>query len=138
MATLPGKILVALVIGLFLLFQLQNLQKNIHVLRTDGQGYASSRWRQSETARALKQMSTSVIYTNDKVAVYFLSNKPSCAIPTANNQHALETMMESLENNNGAVLVVFGNITGEFMSLEKLTTGLNSVGFQDGAIYGYR
>ncbi len=115
--------------------QLRALPPTINRLRQDGQGYASTRWQHSQTALALKADSPAIIYTNDVTAVYFTAGLPSCAIPTKGNFVGLADMRRSVSADS-AVVVIFGDLSAEFMGLRELTYGMTQVGsFSDGAIY---
>jgi 4-amino-4-deoxy-L-arabinose transferase-like glycosyltransferase len=108
-------------------------------LRSDGQGYASLKWQNSPTAGFIHQQDTSVIFTNDVTAIYFLSGKDSVGIPNASaTETDFSKMQENLQSPN-SYLVIFGALTGEFAPLDQLTHGLTLVdSFVDGTIYQLR
>jgi 4-amino-4-deoxy-L-arabinose transferase-like glycosyltransferase len=108
-------------------------------LRSDGQGYASLKWQNSPTAGFIRQQDTSVIFTNDVTAIYFLSGKDSVGIPNASaTETDFSKMQENLHSPN-SYLVIFGTLTGEFAPLDQLTQGLTLVdSFADGTIYQLR
>jgi hypothetical protein len=106
-----------------------------NALRTDGQGYAAARWRESETGHRLRELSPTIVYTNDTTAVYFIAGLPSTSIPTPGGIAGLEEMRSDLTR-DGAVLAIFGSITQEFMQADQLTSGLTlAEDLQDGRIY---
>jgi 4-amino-4-deoxy-L-arabinose transferase-like glycosyltransferase len=105
-------------------------------LRSDSQGYASLQWQNSPTAGFIRQQDTSLIYTNDVTAIYFLAGKNSEGIPNANSSATDLAQMRANLSTPDSYLVIFGTLTGEFAPLEKLTTGLTLVGsFDDGNVY---
>jgi hypothetical protein len=107
-------------------------------LRAEGQGYASSRWTQSEVARRLRELGPAVIYSNDITAVFFVAQAPSCAVPTVDAEDALTVMRERLKGDD-AVLAIFGELSSEFMALDRLTMDLVVYeALQDGTIYRTR
>jgi 4-amino-4-deoxy-L-arabinose transferase-like glycosyltransferase len=150
-------ILILIVIGSALLWQRKNLVVRLSValvclwlayfsftrvdgaiidLRSDGQGYASLGWQNSPTAVFIRQQATSLIYTNDVTAIYFLADKDSVGIPNANSTEADLIQMRANLSKPQSFLVIFGTLTGEFAPLEKLTSGLTLVGsFTDGKVY---
>jgi hypothetical protein len=72
---------------------------------------------------------------NDITAVYFIAGAPACAAPTVGSEEALDLMQARLDQ-DGAVLAIFGDLTGEFMPLERLTEGLVLLeDLGDGRIY---
>ena len=104
-------------------------------LRADGQGYAASRWVGSEVGRRLDELAPNTIYTNDITAVYFIAHAPSCAIPTRYAEEDLARMRGLLQE-KGSVLAIFGQLSSEFMPLDRLTEGLSvAEGLADGFIY---
>jgi 4-amino-4-deoxy-L-arabinose transferase-like glycosyltransferase len=108
-------------------------------LRSDGQGYASIKWQNSPTAGFIRQQETSVIFTNDVTAIYFISGKDSVGIP---NSHATQdelVKMQEVLHHPDSYLVIFGSLTGEFAPLDQLTRGLTQVeSFSDGMVYQFR
>jgi 4-amino-4-deoxy-L-arabinose transferase-like glycosyltransferase len=108
-------------------------------LRADGQGYAELHWQNSPTANFIRQHETSVIFTNDVTAIYFIAGKDSVGIPNATATKADFAQMRDDLNTPNSYLVIFGKLTGEFPPLEKLTQFLNVVdSFDDGTIYQIR
>ncbi len=104
-------------------------------LRSDGQGYAASRWTTSDVARRLRELQPSAIYTNDITAVFFVAHAASCAVPTRTAEASLAAMRLRLREEN-TVVAIFGDLSSEFMPLERLTEGLVVMDeLQDGAIY---
>jgi hypothetical protein len=108
-------------------------------LRSDGQGYASLKWQNSPTAGFIRLQDTSVIFTNDVTAIYFLSGKDSVGIPNSSaTESDFSQMREGLRTPN-SYLVIFGTLTGEFAPLDKLTQDLTLVdSFADGRVYQLR
>jgi 4-amino-4-deoxy-L-arabinose transferase-like glycosyltransferase len=103
--------------------------------RSDGQGFASVHLRDSETSQALRSLQRQVIYTNDIQAMYFLADKPSCAIPTSSD--GLREMRSNLGAKQG-VVVIFGRLTGEFLPFEEVTLGLDVLDtLPQAVVYGY-
>ena len=120
----------------FAYFSFTRVDGAIIDLRSDGQGYASQRWQNSPTAAFIRQQSTSVIYTNDITAIYFLTGKDSVGIPNENATESDLAQMRANLSTPDSYLVIFGTLTGEFAPLEKLTSGLTLVSsFEDGKIY---
>jgi Dolichyl-phosphate-mannose-protein mannosyltransferase len=119
-------------------FSASRLDGAIIDLRTDGQGYASLRWQKSQTTAYLREQETSIIYTNDVTAVYFLAGKDSVAIPNAQaSEEDLDIMRSNLTTPH-SYLVLFGGLTGEFAPLEQITHSLTLVHqFSDGTIYNH-
>jgi len=108
-------------------------------LRSDGQGYASLKWQNSPTAGFIRQQDTSVIFTNDVTAIYFLSGKDSVGIPNASSTETDFSKMRENLRSPDSYLVIFGTLTGEFAPLYQLTHGLTLVdSFTDGTIYQLR
>lgn len=108
-------------------------------LRSDGQGYASLKWQNSPTAGFIRQEDTSVIFTNDVTAVYFLSGKDSVGIPNSSATESDFSQMREDLRTPDSYLVIFGTLTGEFAPLEKLTQDLTLVdSFADGSVYQLR
>jgi hypothetical protein len=117
-------------------FSFTRLDGAILDLRSDGQGYASLEWQTSPTAGFIRAQDTSLIYTNDVTAIYFLAGKNSEGIPNANSSTTDLAQMWTNLSSPESYLVIFGTLTGEFASLEKLTRGLTLVGsFDDGTVY---
>jgi 4-amino-4-deoxy-L-arabinose transferase-like glycosyltransferase len=118
------KALVLICLGLFLVWQIHGGYLMIRDLRKDGQGYASSVWRSALIVKELKELRSSLVYSNDITAVYFLAGTPACSIPSRGDQKALTVMRDKLEQEN-AVLAIFGRkVSGEFMPYEEIISGL--------------
>jgi hypothetical protein len=108
-------------------------------LRSDGQGYASLQWQNSPTAAFIHQQDTSLIFTNDVTAIYFLAGKDSVGIPNAVATQTDFAQMRDEMGTPNSFLVIFGTLTGEFAPLDRLTHGLTLVGsFVDGKVYQLR
>jgi len=137
--TILARLVVVLVCIWLAYFSLTRVDGAIADLRADGQGYASLQWQNSPTIRYIRQQDASLIYTNDVTAIYFLAGKDSVAIPNANSTEADLDQMRSHLGAPGSYLVIFGRLTGEFASLDRLTQELSLVGsFEDGTIYQLR
>jgi hypothetical protein len=132
---LPRLVAAAMCLWLFY-FSISRLDGAIIDLRADGQGYASQKWQTSQTAAYLREHETSLIYTNDLTAVYFLANKLSVAIPNAwASEEDIELMRSNLASPH-STLVIFGQLTGEFAPLDQLTQGLTTAAqLMDGTVY---
>jgi len=122
-------------LGLFLVWQIYSGYLMIQDLRKDGQGYASSIWRSAMIIKELNELRSSLVYSNDITAVYFLTGAPACSIPSRDDQMALTVMREKLKQEN-TVLAIFGRkVSGEFMPYEEIISGLLPVYDQpDGVI----
>lgn len=72
-----------IVIGLLLLVScLEDTVDTVRVLSTSGQGYASGRWRNSETVAAVKDIPDDVIIFSNKItAMDILADRPAFLIP---------------------------------------------------------
>jgi hypothetical protein len=107
-------------------------------LRSDGQDYASLKWKNSPTNQFIREQEPPLIYTNDVTAVYFLAEQDSVGIPNfKSNEAEFKTMRENLRT-SGGFLVLFGTLTGEFASQEELTQGMSLIGqFEDGMVYKF-
>jgi hypothetical protein len=85
-------------------------------LHTDGQGYASAYYRNSQTIDALKRMAPVTIWTNRVPAVNLLADRPAYALlapidpltrqKRPNYDSSLQGIRQSVQNGE-AVLVVF-------------------------------
>lgn len=133
--------IIALALAAFLALMLRQASQTgdvVAYLRADGQGYAARRWTGSPVGQRLRDLRPALIYTNDITAVYFIAQAASCAVPTVGSEEAMDLMRERLDQ-DGAVLAVFGELTAEFMPLDRLTEGLvllEELG--DGRIYALR
>jgi 4-amino-4-deoxy-L-arabinose transferase-like glycosyltransferase len=99
------------------------LASTVQVLREDGQGYAASRWRSSPVMEILREQKPTIVYTNEIPAVYFNAGLMACSIPVRDDDSALETMRETLRS-PVAVMVLFGQVSPEYVSEEELVSGL--------------
>ena len=122
-------------LGLFLIWQIHSGYLMIQDMRKDGQGYASLVWRSAMIIKELRELQSSLVYSNDITAVYFLTGAPACSIPSRDDQMALTVMSEKLKQEN-TVLAIFGRkVSGEFMPYEQIISGLLPVYDQtDGVI----
>jgi 4-amino-4-deoxy-L-arabinose transferase-like glycosyltransferase len=137
--TILARLGVVLICLWLIYFSFTRVDGAIMDLRADGQGYASLKWQNSPTAGFMRQQDTSVIYTNDVTAIYFLSGKASVGIPNAHATQADITKMQEYLHTPNSYLVIFGNLTGEFASLDQLTRGLSLIeSFPDGRVYQLR
>ena len=98
-------------------------------LRSDGQGYASLQWQNSPTAAFIRQQDTSLIYTNDVTAIYFLAGKDSVGIPNANSTATDLAQMRANLNTPDSYLVIFRNPDGRICPPGKAYQGSDPGGF---------
>lgn len=137
--TIFTRLAVVLICLWLIYFSFTRVDGAILDLRSDGQGYASLKWQNSPTAGFIRQQDTSVIFTNDVTAIYFLSGKASVGIPNAQATQADIIKMQEYLRAPNSYLVIFGNLTGEFTPLEQLTRGLSLIeSFTDGTVYQLR
>jgi len=54
-------------------------------LRQEGQGFASSEWRESELINEVKNLPKMTVYTNKATALYLLADRPSYVLPSPIN-----------------------------------------------------
>ena len=119
-------------------FTLTRLNGTIQDLTRDGQGYASLQWKNSPTLQFVRQQDPLLVYTNDVTALYFLTGKDSVGIPNSISEEAEFQAMRQNLRSSGGLLVLLGNLTGEFASQEQLTQGMTQIGkFEDGSIYKF-
>ncbi len=116
--------------------------------RFNGLGYASLAWKDSETIQAVRELNTSIIYTDNDKAMYMLTGKNSYIIPAFFHAHTADLFpnyespdifWERMQEEN-AILALVGEIAGapggktnEIIS-EELTLLAK---YHDGAIYIY-
>jgi hypothetical protein len=114
------------------------LDGTVQSLTSDGQGYASLRWKHSPTLQFIREQDPSLVYTNDVTAVYFLADLDSVGIPNyQSNEAEFAAMRQNLRASSG-FLVLFGSLTGEFASLDELTNGMTLIAlFDDGMVYKF-
>lgn len=93
----------------------------VKALHANGQGFASDYWQNAASGKILKNLPTTMIYTNDYQAVYFISEKPACVMPLAEKD--LEPMRANVRQENG-IVIVFGNHIPEFLPIEEITHGM--------------
>lgn len=117
-------------------------------MRSQGRGFTSSAWRNSETIAVVDDMSSDIIlFSNEAFPIYFLTGKPSNWIPEKVDvvkqqeregyQTQMDLMRETLMQKNGA-LVIFDTITQRnvYAPLSELTEDLILwKDTSDGAIY---
>lgn len=119
-------------------YTVTRLDGTVLYLRSDGQDYASLKWKNSPTIEFVKAQHPALIYTNDVTAVYFLAELDSAGIPNFKASEAEFTAMRQNLRATGGFLVLFGALTGEFASLEELTQGMTLIGqFDDGMVYKF-
>ncbi len=114
------------------------LASTVRVLRDDGQGYASTRWRSSPVMEVLRKQKPAIVYTNEIPAVYFNAGLTACSIPVRSDEAALETMRATLRL-PGAIMVLFGRVSPEYVPEEDLVFGLQpalTVPW-DGSVYSF-
>lgn len=115
---------------------------------TNGLGFSSNRWRNSETIRLVAQLDPQLlIYSNEALPVYFLSGHPAYSVPEKvdpvkdslrEDFPALYDEMRRRLATGQAVLVLFHpqSLPAELPGLDLLTEGLTPVGVaDDGIIY---
>jgi hypothetical protein len=120
-------------------FTLTRLNGTIQDLTRDGQGYASLQWKNSPTMQFVRQQDPPLVYTNDVTALYFQAGKDSDGIPNSNSDEAEFQALRQNLRSSGGLLVLLGNLTGEFASQEELTQGMTRIGkFEDGAVYQFK
>lgn len=99
-----------------------------HMLHADGQGFAKSYWRESETIEEVDNLPDIQIYSNRTTAIYILADRPSYFLPSPTNpatQQPREGYEEDVTNIRAQVLegeafvVIFGNKTIEAESEES-------------------
>ncbi len=119
-------------------YMVTRLDGTVLYLRSDGQDYASLKWKNSPTIEFVKAQHPALIYTNDVTAIYFLAEQDAVGIPNfQSNAEEFNAMRENLRA-TGGFLVLFGALTGEFASLEKLIQGMVLIGkFDDGMVYKF-
>ncbi len=81
--TIFSRLAVVLVCLWLAYFSFTRVDGAILDLRSDGQGYTNEQWQNSPTANYIRQHETSVIFTNDVTAIYFIAGKDSVGIPNA-------------------------------------------------------
>ena len=137
--TILARLAVVLICFWMAYFSFTRVDGVIIDLRSDGQGYASMQWQNSPTAGFIHQQDTSLIFTNDVTAIYFLAGKDSVGIPNASATEADFTQMRDNLSKPNSYLVIFGTLTGEFPPLDQLVHGLTLVdSFVDGQVYQLR
>ena len=112
--TILSRIAVVLVCLWLAYFSFTRVDGAILDLRSDGQGYSELRWQNSPTANFIRQQETSVIFTNDVTAIYFIAGKDSVGIPNASATAADFARMRNDLSTPNSYLVIFGKLTGEF------------------------
>ncbi|MHB1347182.1 MAG: glycosyltransferase family 39 protein [Candidatus Humimicrobiaceae bacterium] len=147
-----SKTLVYSILAVFIIFYISyffygNNMYTYKILRS-GTGYSTFTWRTSETIEGLKKLPESIlIYTNEPIAVYILSNRPSKMVPSKtdlqtqkkNDSYLREVkeMEEQLKKENG-IIVIFDNGLGFLAKEEDLKYDLNLIPFEffdDGFFY---
>ncbi|MGD8603483.1 MAG: hypothetical protein PVF49_02805 [Anaerolineales bacterium] len=108
-------------------------------------GFASDRWRESETIAAINQFPNVLIYSNEIQSIYFLADRNAIFVPTPYNPATLVTRsdypaaLEQMRDNmreQDARLVLFQPWALDDTYLQQLTAGLLLGGdFDDGQWY---
>ncbi len=101
------------------------IASTVRVLREDGQGYAATRWRSSPVLEAVREQKPAIVYTNEIPAVYFSAGLTPCSVPVRGDEAALEKMREILRS-PGAVMVLFGRVSPEYVPEDDLVLGLQA------------
>ncbi len=70
------------IIAVLLLTFLGDARYAVAELRADGQGYANSRWQESQMIAGAKSASAPTLYTNRTQALYLLANRPAYLLPS--------------------------------------------------------
>ncbi len=117
-------------------------------LNRDGQGYASSTWRESETLRYICGKQDVPIYSNDLPAIYFHCHRFAKSIPypvnlasqEANDEYNYEIilMREEIMNNDALVAFIgwYGDKRLERLGFVEVVKGMTLIKtFDDGLIY---
>jgi hypothetical protein len=121
----------------------------ITVVASDGQGYASRKWRESPTIAELRKLAPTIpVYTNGADAVYYLSGRPALEIPAPvdrgtaqpNRQYErdVERMKTDIQTHNGVLLYFQGLPERTFLpSEDQLRSRLpfDVVSLSDGSIF---
>jgi hypothetical protein len=108
-------------------------------------GFASDRWRESETIAAINHFPNVLIYSNEIQSIYFLADRNAIFVPTPYNPATLVTRsdypaaLEQMRDNmreQDARLVLFQPWALDDTYLQQLTAGLLLGGdFDDGQWY---
>ena len=147
------RIAVLAALGLILIFVLEDGLDRIREYRRDGQGFAGSEWRDSETANAIPELSETVrCFSNRRTYLGLMKDLPCYVLPVgfdAATQRVSESFaadrewMRSEIEAGKAIAIVFG-YTDELDSesedakyFDELFRDLNLYGlYEDGRIYG--
>jgi hypothetical protein len=119
-------------------------------LRSEGRGYNSGIWRNSQSLEYVRGLPEVPIFTNDLGAVYLLTDRYATYIPTKFNPSTrqprtdyaanLGQMRQTLRQNGGVILILGSNPWGRLDQdhLEDLIDGSSLVAeFGDGLIFQY-
>ncbi len=143
----------AIILLIAVLSSLYDGRRTVIDLHTDGQGYASAYYRNSQTIDALKRMPPSIIWTNRVPAVNLLADRPAYALlapidpltrqKRPNYDSSLQGIRTSVLEGN-AILVVFeaGQVLDdpvEGLWLKDLTMNIPAVfESEDGMIFAVK
>lgn len=120
-------------------------------LHREGQGFASSAWRESRTIAAVGKFRQDIIYSNKPTAIYILTGKPAYYLPSPINpatQQPRENYQKDVDNirkevlAGDSVMFVFDyrellNNPEERAWMEELTQALPVYAeYEDGVIFG--
>jgi hypothetical protein len=75
----------ALLILFFMLSFAEDDLDVLHDFHQDGQGFASSTWRESETIRAVAELPQVLLFSNRITAIYILADRPAYILPSPTN-----------------------------------------------------
>ncbi len=142
----------SILMTVFILFSfLEDSLDLVHDLQRDGQGFASSEWRESETLHGLEEFNGVLLYSNKPTAIYILLDRPAYYLPSPINpatHQPRENYREDLEAiktqvlNGRAAMVIFGYrdllaVPEEKPWVEELIHGLPVAReYEDGVILG--
>lgn len=122
-----------------------DISKTLH---STGQGYASGRWRNSETIEAVKDLPQIKIFSNKITALYILADRPGYVIPWRFTQPGepdptYDQGVKEYQNqvmNREAVVVIFDyeeEVASGNERVVDITNGLPVLGmYTDGAVFG--
>jgi hypothetical protein len=135
-------------IALFVGFQSYREFHLLKDLNKDGQGYANSTWRESETLRFICDIPSVPIYSNDLPAIYFHCHRFAKSIPypvnlasqEANDEYLSEIilMREDIIKKDGLVAFIgwYGDERLERTGFVEVVKGMTLIKtFDDGLIY---
>jgi len=138
---------IALALGMLLSFVSDSVG-TVNMLHQAGQGYASGRWRNSETIEAVKSLPQVKVFSNKITALYILADRPGYIIPwrftgPSEPDPSYEAGVKEYQKQvmNGEAVVVIFDYREEVASGNErvidITSGLPVLGmYDDGAIFG--